>query len=80
MGVAIEVGRECVMKSQTSQHVGIRRVLPVLGIFVGGAVYSSLPRGAFGAYDTLARVLITAVVAGSTAVVLGLVFRPPPPT
>ncbi len=68
------------MKVLESQQFRIRRILPVLGIFDGGAVHSILPHGVFGAYDTLVRASITAIVAGSTALVLGFVFRSPPTT
>ena len=66
------------MKALGSQQAGIRRLIPALGIFAGGAVYSILPRGSFGAYDMLVRVVIPAVVAGSAVLVLALVFRSPP--
>lgn len=65
------------MQALGSQQVGLRRVLPVLGIFAGAAVHSSLPQGAFGTYDMLVRAAIIGIVAGTTALVLLLVFRTP---
>jgi hypothetical protein len=80
MAQTIELRQVDVMKALRSQQFRTRRFLPVLGIFAGGAVHSILPHGSFGVYDTLVRVSITALVAGSTALALGLVFRSPPPT
>jgi hypothetical protein len=51
-------------------------VFPALGIFVGGLVWSVIPRGAFGAYDVASRAAITGAVAGVTRLlVLALTKR-----
>ena len=42
-------------------------MLPVLGIFAGGAVFSIVPHGAFGTHDAFIRAVITGIVAGLTA-------------
>ena len=47
-----------------------RSLLPALGVFAGGLVYSLLPTGAFGAHDVAARAAITGAVAGVTVVLI----------
>jgi hypothetical protein len=73
--VRIALREEPIMKPQTSTQIGMRRVLPVLGVFAGGAAYSVLPRGVFGEYDMLVRIAVTGVVAAATTLVLLLVER-----
>lgn len=64
------------MKKYPIGQTGIRRVLPVLGVFAGGMVHSCLPRGHFGTYDMFVRAAITGTVAGITALALLMAFRP----
>jgi hypothetical protein len=46
------------------------RFLPVLSIFAGGLVYTTLPHGAFGAYDIASRAAITGAVAAVTCLLI----------
>jgi hypothetical protein len=46
------------------------RLLPVLGIFAGGLVYTVIPRGAFGVYDVAIRATVTGAVAGVTCLLV----------
>jgi hypothetical protein len=52
-----------------------RWLLPALSVFVGGLVYSVLPRGAFGLHDIAARAVITAGTASLTSLLFLLVGR-----
>lgn len=46
------------------------RFLPVLALFAAGLVHVSLPVGAFGSYDPVARAAISAGAASGTALFL----------
>ena len=46
------------------------RLLPVLGIFAGGLVYTVIPHGAFGEYDVAIRAAVTGAVAGVTCLLV----------
>lgn len=52
-----------------------RLAAPVVGIFAGGAVHASLPRGLFGEYDIPLRAAVTGIVAGVTALSILMIVR-----
>jgi len=59
----------------TSRRYRMERLLPGLGFFAGGLVYSLLPRGAFGAHDVAARAAITGGTAAAVALVIFAISR-----